>query len=107
MAAATFGESYEIPEQRAFTKVDASYLDQFTGVYSFGPGFNVYVSSSSGRLLARANQGGYSEFTPVNESQWFSRMLYVNVRFGLDENGAVDRLIWGLDDSAPVGGRKQ
>ena len=71
----------------------------------FGPGFNVAISTADGRLLARANEGGWSELTPIGETEWFSRMLYVTVRFARDEDDAVDRLIWGEGNQAPVGRR--
>jgi CubicO group peptidase (beta-lactamase class C family) len=107
VAAALFGEPYDIPVQRAFLEVSPVPVDEMVGVYSFGPGFLVSISESDGRLLARANEGGYSELIPVSETEWFSRMLYATVRFGRDEAGFVDRLIWGLGDQAPVGERVQ
>ena len=72
-------------------------------MYSFGPGFEVSITQSDGRLLARANQGGYSELVPVDAETWFSRMLYATVRFGRGEDGEVDRLIWGAQEGALVG----
>ncbi|MBT8479006.1 MAG: serine hydrolase [Gemmatimonadetes bacterium] len=107
VAAALFGEPYEIPEQRVFLEVSPVPLEELVGVYSFGPGFLVSISESDGRLLARANEGGYSELIPVNETEWFSRMLYATVRFARDDAGSIDRLIWGLGEQAPVGQRVQ
>lgn len=73
--------------------------------YAFGPGFTVYISESNGRLMARANEGGESELVTLNESEWFSRMLYATIRFGRDKKGQVDRLIWGRGDRVPIGQR--
>jgi hypothetical protein len=75
------------------------------GVYAFGPGFEVSISVAGDRLLARANQGGYSELAPLDGGLWFSRMLYATVSFGRDQGGAVDRLIWGRGAGAPAGRR--
>ncbi len=77
------------------------------GVYSFGPSFKVSITVSGGRVLARANEGGYSELVPTADGEWFSRMLYATVRFGRNEAGVVDRLIWGSGERAPVGRRER
>ncbi len=105
VAAAALGEPYSIPRPRQFVERPNSALDELIGVYSFGPGLEVSISVRDGRLLARANQGGYSELVAVSETEWFSRVLYATVRFGRDEAGAVDRLIWGRGERAPVGRR--
>ena len=103
VAAAVFGESFAMPEKQMFLDQQQHALDELVGVYSFGPGFEVSVSESDGRLLARANEGGYSELVPSSDEEWFSRMLYATVRFGRDEAGLIDRLIWGRGDQAPAG----
>jgi CubicO group peptidase (beta-lactamase class C family) len=103
VAAATFGESYSVPRQRRFLDRPSTALAELVGVYSFGPGFNVTTTESNGRLLARANEGGDSELIPLSETEWFSRTLYATVRFGRDDSGLVDRLIWGLGEGAPIG----
>ena len=105
VAAAVFGEPLSVTDERVFLEQPKVPVDELVGVYSFGPGFNVSISVSDGRLLARANEGGYSELIPVSDTGWFSRMLYATVRFGRNETGSVDRLIWGREDSAPVGTR--
>ncbi len=81
-------------------------LDELSGVYAFGPGFEVTVAERDGRLMARANQGGWSELVATVDGSWFSRMLYATVRFGRDDAGRVDRLLWGAGDGAPVGVRQ-
>ncbi len=105
VAAAVFGEPYKVSPPRVFLDRGAASLAELVGVYSFGPGFDVSITVSDGRLLARANQGGYSELIPMSETEWFSRMLYTTVRFGRDEAGRIERLIWGPGDRAPVGNR--
>lgn len=107
VAAAVFGEEYAIPEPRDLLDPARTSLEQLVGVYSFGPGFEVSITESGGRLLARANQGGYSELVPTAGGAWFSRMLYATVGFGRDEEGTVDRLIWGSGEGAPVGRKIQ
>ncbi len=105
VAAAVFGEPYSVPARRAFLARPPVPLDKLVGVYSFGPGFKVSISAPAGRLLARANEGGYSELIPVSETEWFSRMLYATVRFGRDDAGLINQLIWGRGDQAPIGRR--
>ncbi len=103
VAAAVFGEEYIVPTVREYREQSPATVEALVGVYSFGPGFEVSITESDGRLLARANQGGYSELVPRDAETWFSRMLYATVRFGRDDEGSVDRLIWGAQDGAPVG----
>lgn len=105
VAAAVFGESYTVTPQRLERPELTTDLSEFVGTFQFGPGFEVSVSAGGGRLLIRANQGGTSELIPISEAAWFSRMLFATVRFGRDDADVVDRLIWGLNDEAPVGNR--
>ncbi|MGH1361904.1 MAG: serine hydrolase domain-containing protein [Calditrichia bacterium] len=105
VAAAALGEAYEIPELQEFAELDVAKLEPFLGSYSFGPFFIVRIVERNGRLLAQANEGGFSELTPTASGAWFSRMLYTTVRFGTDDSNTVDRLIWGLGENAPVGKR--
>jgi len=103
VAAAVFGEEYTVPPAKRYPEPPTASLGELTGAYSFGPGFEVSISVSGSRLLARANQGGYSELVSAGAGTWFSRMLYATVRFGRDGGGKVDRLIWGEGEGAPVG----
>ncbi len=103
LAAVVFGEEYTVPETRELAEPSPNRLAELVGVYSFGPGFEVSITESDGRLLARANQGGHSELVPTAAGDWFSRMLYATVRFGRSEEGEVDRLIWGAGEGAPSG----
>lgn len=105
VAAAVLDEDYEIPEVRSFLDDPPMPLSDLVGVYSFGPGFRVTISSADGRLLARANEGGTSELVPLSDTQWFSRMLYAVVRFERGGDGSVSRLLWGPGADAPVGKR--
>ncbi len=104
-AAAVLGEDYPVPPRRVFT-VSSQPLAGLEGDYAFGPDFVVSVTRAGDRLLARANQGGYSELVPIDGGAWFSRMLYATVRFARNEEGVVDRLLWGAGDEAPVGVRR-
>ncbi len=105
VAAAALGEPYAVPAPRVYGERPPGPLEPLAGVYAFGPGFEVSIRAAEGRLLARANEGGSSELIPAGDSTWFSRMLYATVRFGRDDAGAVDRLIWGAGDRAPIGRR--
>ena len=102
VAAALFGEQYTVPAARTYLERSPVALEDLIGVYSFGPALAVSISVADGRLLARANEGGYSELVPIDGETWFSRMLYTTVRFGRDPEGKVDRLVWGGGEGAPV-----
>ena len=95
----------EPPAPRVFAPQPPEDLAELAGVYSFGPALDVFVTVADGRLLTRANQGGTSELVPLAGGGWFSRMLYTGVRFGRDDEGRVDRLLWGLGEGAPAGRR--
>ncbi len=103
VAAAGLDLPYSVPPPRVFLHQPPTVLGELVGAYEFGPGFRVTISESDGRLLARANEGIESELIALDKTAWFSRMLYATVRFGRDEEGLVDRLIWGLGENAPVG----
>ena len=105
VAAAVLGEEIQEGTSRAFLDEPSGPLSDLVGVYSFGPGFRVTISTLDGRLLARANEGGTSELVPLSEGRWFSRMLYATVRFERDDEGMVDRLVWGEGEGAPAGTR--
>lgn len=104
VAAAVFGEDYALEAPREFASPPTN-LAAYAGQYAFGPNFMVSISVSNGRLLARANQGGFSELTPLKNGDWFSRMLYATVRFEPDADGAVSQLVWGAGEGAPAGKR--
>jgi CubicO group peptidase (beta-lactamase class C family) len=104
VAAVMLGEPISEPETRVFADQPSdAVMAELVGVYSFGPGFDVSIRESGGRLLARANEGSDSELVPTTDGAWFSRVLYATVRFERDETGRVDRLRWGRADEAPVG----
>lgn len=105
VAAAVFDEKVEAPVPLEYADPPGD-IHSYAGAYSFGPGFVVYTElAAGGRLMARANAGGWSELVPLRDGTWFSRMLYARVRFEKDENGKVQRLLWGNGDGAPVGVR--
>lgn len=105
VAAEAFGIEGRLAEARSFVSNPPESLEDLVGRYAFGPNFHVTIAVEGGRLMARANQGGWSELAPLVDGSWFSRMLYATVRFGRDEAGTVDRLIWGAGEGAPVGPR--
>ena len=88
LAAILFGKSFaskarDIPVAPAYPAA----LDLLTGGYEFSPNFWVYVEEKDATLLARANQGSFSELIPLKNGQWFSRVLYARVEFGENEQG--------------------
>ena len=103
VAAVAMGEELGRGTARSFLNEPSTPLSDLVGVYSFGPGFRVAITTQDGRLLARANEGGTSELVPLTEGRWFSRMLYATVRFERDTEGIVNRLVWGEGKGAPVG----
>jgi CubicO group peptidase (beta-lactamase class C family) len=107
VAAVVFDEVIDIPDGREFSgRLSDDSLAELAGVYSFGPSFDVTISFKDGRLLARANEGSESELLPLADGAWFSRVLYATVRFGRNDTGEINQLIWGDGNNAPIGNRK-
>jgi CubicO group peptidase (beta-lactamase class C family) len=105
VAAAALGEPYEPPQPRAVSEAAPTKLGTLVGRYSFGPSLVVTVVEDRGRLLARANEGAYSELVPTGDGRWFSRTLYRTVAFSVEESGKAIALLWGDGDGAPRGTR--
>ena len=106
VAAVVFGEEQAPWIAPPLATTAAEDLQPLAGEYQFGPGLVVTVSVRGERLLARANQGGESELIPLQDGRWVSRMLYTIVDFERNDEGAVDRLVWGGGEGAPRGQRK-
>lgn len=105
VAAVALGEPLPDVEARALRPSTAAERRGLDGVYNFFPGFDVTITVVGGRVLARANEGGDSELVPSGDDTWFSRSLYATVRFARDDDGNVDRILWGAGEGAPVGRR--
>jgi hypothetical protein len=106
VAAVTLGEAISEPPAHVLAdRASGASLAELEGAYSFGPQFVVSIRDENGRLLARANEGSDSELVPTQDGGWFSRVLYATVRFERDEEGHVDRLVWGAGEQAPAGHR--
>ncbi|NNK87537.1 MAG: beta-lactamase family protein [Flavobacteriaceae bacterium] len=84
--------------------IDVSLLE---GVYAFGPNFKVYIDYFDKRIMARANQGAYSELVPLTDSRFFSRTLYSFIAFRMDESGKVEKMIWTNNDGNAFEGIKE
>ena len=84
--------------------IDISLLE---GVYAFGPNFKVYIDYIDNRIMARANQGAYSELVPLTDSRFFSRTLYSFIEFTMDESGEVKTMIWTNNEGNSFEGVKE
>lgn len=102
VAAAVFEIEDARAEVRSFGETPED-PGEHEGDYSFGPGFVVYVRVRDGRLMAAANEGGWSELVPLANGMWFSRMLYATVRFERADGDSISRLVWGAGQGAPAG----
>ncbi len=49
-------------------------------------------------MLARANEGTYSELIPLADGRFFSRTLYSYIDFQREEKGAVSKMLWINND---------
>ena len=77
------------------------------GVYSFGPNFKVYIDYTDNRIMAKANEGAYSELVPLTDDRFFNRTLYSFITFERNESGSVVKMIWTNNDGNSFEGKKE
>lgn len=81
--------------------------EKILGTYAFGPGFKVYVEVFDGKLMARANEGGYSELILLQDNRYFSRTLYAYIEFIKDKQGRTIKMRWTNNDGNSFEGIKE
>lgn len=108
IASIFFGREY-----RSRAKIDTPLAgaiennEPYLGVYAFGPNFKVYIEENEGKIMARANQGGYSELIPLQDGRFFSRTLYAYITFRERENGKYATLEWTNNDGNSFEGKRE
>lgn len=108
IAAIVFGKEY-----KSSAKTDTPLQDgitdykPFTGKYGFGPNFKVYIELLDGKLMARANEGGYSELVALDDGRFFSRTLYAFISFEQETVKGYEKLKWTTNDGNSFTGTRE
>jgi CubicO group peptidase (beta-lactamase class C family) len=79
-------------------------INQYTGVYSFGPNFNVKVYVEHGALYAASDESEGSELIYTSDNSFFNRNLYASIKFEKDSQGKFSKMLWqtlGTTDAFP------
>ncbi len=108
IAAILFDESYssraKTSKPASKSPIDVSLIE---GVYAFGPNFKVYVDYIDNRIMARANEGAYSELVALIDGRYFSRTLYSFIEFKINTKGQISKMLWTNNDGNSFEGTKE
>ncbi|HEX8162645.1 MAG TPA: serine hydrolase [Pyrinomonadaceae bacterium] len=101
LSAIMFGEKYEVPVERAVVKVDPKIYDAYAGEYEVAPGVVLSVTREGDSLMAQPTNQRKLELFPASETNFFSKVVRVEVTFVKDAQGRVTNLV------VNQGGRQQ
>jgi CubicO group peptidase (beta-lactamase class C family) len=93
LAAITFGEKYEIPQELKAISVDTKILGKYVGAYKIEqPSLVITIMLESGKLFGQVN--GQSKFglLPESDTKFFSKDTTATFTFVKDSNGLVTGL---------------
>ena len=108
LAAILFKEEYQSrAKQEPPAEAYPSDVKDCLGAYAFGPNFTVYLEMIDNKVMARANEGGYSEMVFLQNGQWFSRVLYSYIDLQKDPDGNYTKMIWINNDGNRFEGLKK
>lgn len=72
--------------------VPVSVLEQYTGVYELGPGFNFTITLEGGQLMVEPTGQAKSPIYPASETRFYSRLVEAQITFRADKKGNVTGL---------------
>jgi CubicO group peptidase (beta-lactamase class C family) len=93
LAAITFGELVAIPRVRTVAKVAPELLDACAGRYALGPGRVMTITHEGESLFAQPANQPKLEFFPESETEFFAKVVDVQITFVKDEMGKVTHLV--------------
>ncbi|MBX3277042.1 MAG: serine hydrolase [Acidobacteria bacterium] len=93
LAAAVFGEKYEVPGARTDVKVDTKILDGYVGKYELAPNFYLNVRRDGERLFTQATGQSEVEIFPESETKFYLKVVEAQITFVKDQGGKVTHLI--------------
>ena len=89
LAAITFGESYELPIERAIVRLAPASYDRYVGTYRITADIELTISRRGDGLEGRLSGGEATGFrlAPLSEVHFVSDMPPVDILFALDPQG--------------------
>ncbi len=93
LAAALFGEPYEIAKVRVVAKVDPKLYDAYVGKYQLAPDATVSVTRKGDQLFAQISGQPSLEIFPESETKFFLKIVDAQLTFFKDSQGKVTQLI--------------
>jgi CubicO group peptidase (beta-lactamase class C family) len=100
LSAITFGREYEMPKERKAIAVASSVLDKYVGVYKFEyPETSYTITIENGKLMMTEPGFPKDEMFAESETDFFSKMFDVQIKFVKDASGMVTGVIGYQSDS--------
>jgi D-alanyl-D-alanine-carboxypeptidase/D-alanyl-D-alanine-endopeptidase len=83
----------ELTEERPEIDLPAEVLERYVGVYQLGPHATVTVTRTGSGLMAEATGLGIAPIYPATETEFFVKVIPVEVTFQLGHRGAATGLV--------------
>jgi uncharacterized protein DUF3471 len=83
----------ELAEERQEIDLPAGVLERYAGVYQLGPQGTVTVTRTGSGLVAEATGLGIASIYPATETEFFVKVIPVELTFQLDHDGAATGVV--------------
>jgi CubicO group peptidase (beta-lactamase class C family) len=93
LTAILFGQKYAIPREYQAIRLPADALQRFVGQYQLRPGFILTIRRAGDHLEAQAMAQDAVPIYPASKSEFFSRVVDVQMTFVNDAGGQVTGLV--------------
>jgi len=93
LAAAAFGEPYELPRARKVAKVDPKIFDAYVGRYEIEPKVIATFTREGDRLMTQITGQPKLEVFPESETVFFLKVVDATITFVKDEKGHVSHIV--------------
>jgi CubicO group peptidase (beta-lactamase class C family) len=100
LSAITFGKPYEMPKERKAIIIASSVLEKYVGEYKFQyPETSYTITVENGKLMMLEPGYPKDEMFAESETEFFSKMFDVQIKFVKDANGEVIGVIGYQSDA--------
>jgi CubicO group peptidase (beta-lactamase class C family) len=93
LTAMTFGEKYELPQERRFETVDSKILDTYVGEYEVAPGVVLTITRDAGRLFGQPSGQPKVELRPLSDEKFFIGEINGEITFVKGDGGQLTHLL--------------
>ena len=87
------GVNYEVPKQRKAIKLNPEILKNYTGKYEISPELFITVTVENDRIFVEVTGQQKTEIFPETETEFFVKVVDVQITFVKNEDGKVTELI--------------